>query len=99
MAEEIDYKALKSAYERAEEAAVKVYPDKYYSSHRYDEDEICHSQAKERMYFREGYTQGEKDTIERVVKWMKMKCWVRENEDSPTNKCVINLEKFINDMK
>lgn len=63
---------------RAEEAALKAYPDKVFRYKKIgDADgvmtgESVESQQHIRVHFIEGYEQAKKDTIERVVKWLKV---------------------------
>jgi hypothetical protein len=49
---------------RAEEAALKAYPDKEVNG-------VSLVFSEQRRLFQEGYEQAEKDTIERVVEWLQ----------------------------
>ena len=88
---------------RAEEAALKAYPVEIVG---YTVE--CRVGAKpepqdwneeRRKCFQEGYEQAEKETIERVVKWMK-KNWIKyPNPDIPTEVVVDNFIKAMEEEK
>ena len=57
---------------RAEEAALKVYPEKWF---RDIDGDSYDCNRYERCAYQEGYEQAEKDTIERVCKWIEENRW------------------------
>ena len=55
---------------RAEEAALKAYPEDWVAGYFDDPDEVTDDNEEAREYFQQGYEQAEKDTIERAISVM-----------------------------
>ena len=56
---------------RAEEVALKAYPVRTYRKDQGEPEYSSDYNANDRYRFQEGYEQAEKDTIERVIEWVK----------------------------
>ncbi|MBO7071853.1 MAG: hypothetical protein J6W09_11260 [Bacteroidales bacterium] len=68
---------------RAEEAALKAYPDYPTLDGGYV------TQRKPRKTYIQGYEQAEKDTIERAVKWLAQRGWT----------CAVQISMFRKEME
>lgn len=55
---------------RAEQAAMKAYPEDWEAGYFDDPDELTDDNEEAREYFREGYEQAEKDLIDLAQLWV-----------------------------
>ena len=63
---------------KAEEMALKANPEDWQAGYFDDPEEVTDDNEEAREYFREGYEQAEKDTIERIREQVKQ--WMPEKD-------------------